>query len=183
MLGDMTRTMHRFWWTRRTNKRGWPLCAWDRVCTTKTAGVLGLRNLQSQHTSSRAKYFPLGNVLDAPLMEKSILFHGKVYTEPWRSSKMTFTGNWTLIVDEEHALRASIDNHSTMKGDRGHGKNRGGVRGRGNNDRGYQNYDRAYPKHQQQHKYHSQRRGRGRGGHHSTSFRTQSADKSSIECF
>ncbi|KAK8978349.1 hypothetical protein V6N11_028352 [Hibiscus sabdariffa] len=98
MLGDMTRTMHRFWWTRRTNKRGWPLCAWDRVCTTKTAGVLGLRNLQSQHTSSRAKYFPLGNVLDAPLMEKSILFHGKVYTEPWRSSKMTFTGNWTLIV-------------------------------------------------------------------------------------
>ncbi|KAA8529256.1 hypothetical protein F0562_033945 [Nyssa sinensis] len=73
---------------------------------------------------------------------------------------------------EEQALKASTKNHSTPRGDRGRG------RGKGSNDRGNQ---------QQQHHQHQenqfQGRGRGRGGHHSTTHRPKSADKSNVECY
>ncbi|PON49915.1 Zinc finger, CCHC-type, partial [Parasponia andersonii] len=76
---------------------------------------------------------------------------------------------------EEQALKASTENHLTPKGDRGQGRGRG--RGRGSNDRG----------NQQQHHQHQdnqfQGRGRGRSGHHSTSHRPKSADKSNVECY
>ena len=72
---------------------------------------------------------------------------------------------------EEQALKASTENHLTPKGDRGRGRGRG----RGSNDRG----------NQQQHHQHleNQFQGRGRGGHHSTSHRPKSADKSNVECY
>ena len=39
---------------------------------------------------------------------------------------------------EEQALKALIENHSTLRGDKGQGRGRSKRRGRGNNDRGNQ---------------------------------------------
>ncbi|KAA8532168.1 hypothetical protein F0562_006691 [Nyssa sinensis] len=75
---------------------------------------------------------------------------------------------------EEQALKASTENHSAPRRDRGRGRGRG----RGSNNRGNQQ--------QQCHQHQEnqfQGRGRERGGHHLTTYRPKSADKSNVECY
>uniref|UniRef100_A0A5B7B3A2 CCHC-type domain-containing protein n=1 Tax=Davidia involucrata TaxID=16924 RepID=A0A5B7B3A2_DAVIN len=72
---------------------------------------------------------------------------------------------------EEQALKASIDNHFSTPN---RGRGRGGV----NQDR--KNLHQTSEDNQ----FHDfQRRGRGRGGHHSTANRPKSRDKYNVECF
>lgn len=80
---------------------------------------------------------------------------------------------------EEQALKASTENHSTPKGDRGGGRGRGRGKGRGSNDRGNQQQHQQHQENQSQ----GRGRGRGKGGHHSTTHRPKSADKSKVECY
>ncbi|KAL5765200.1 hypothetical protein ACOSQ2_017794 [Xanthoceras sorbifolium] len=75
---------------------------------------------------------------------------------------------------EKQALKASIENQSAPRGDKGQSRGRG--RGKGNNDHGNQQ------RHQHQENQ-FQGRGRGREGHYSTINRPKSADKSNIECY
>lgn len=73
---------------------------------------------------------------------------------------------------EEQALKSSIETHLyPSRVDKDRGKGRGRV-GKGINDRGNQ---------QQYHE--NQFLGRGHGGHHSTSYKPQSTDKSKDECY
>ncbi|XP_031279933.1 uncharacterized protein LOC116138363 [Pistacia vera] len=91
--------------------------------------------------------------------------------------------------NEEQALKASTNNNAmtqNQSADRGRGREgrgnrdafseRGGRgnrgRGRANNDRGNQYQDNQF-----------QGRARGRGGHHSTSYRPRSANKFNMECY
>ena len=81
---------------------------------------------------------------------------------------------------EEQALKVSTENRSTSKGERGRGKGKGkGIRGRGwgSNEHGNQQ------EYQQHHDNQFHRRGRGRGGHHFTTHKSKSADKSDVECY
>ncbi|KAL4340840.1 hypothetical protein GQ457_08G018090 [Hibiscus cannabinus] len=85
----ITSSMRRYWWTGKANKRGWPLMAWDKICSPKNAGGLGLRDLRCFNLALlgkqlwrfltrpdslvarlfRAKYFPTGCLLDARLKD------------------------------------------------------------------------------------------------------------------
>ncbi|KAL4352786.1 hypothetical protein GQ457_06G015250 [Hibiscus cannabinus] len=42
----ITSSMRRYWWSGQLSVRGWPLLAWDKICTPKNAGGLGLRDLR-----------------------------------------------------------------------------------------------------------------------------------------
>ncbi|KAL4348123.1 hypothetical protein GQ457_17G009920 [Hibiscus cannabinus] len=42
----ITSSMRRYWWSGKLSERGWPLLAWDKICTPKNAGGLGLRDLR-----------------------------------------------------------------------------------------------------------------------------------------
>lgn len=77
---------------------------------------------------------------------------------------------------EEQALKASTENHSPSRGDRGRGK--GKCRGRGNDDRRNQEQYQH-----QDNQFQGRGRGKGRGGHHSTTYRLRLADKSNVECY
>ncbi|XP_015075736.1 uncharacterized protein LOC107019886 [Solanum pennellii] len=75
---------------------------------------------------------------------------------------------------EEHALKATTDNPSRTSGGRGRG--RGRSRGRGSYSRGNQQYH-------QLNDDQFQHRGRGRGGHDSTTQKPKSVDKTNVECY
>ncbi|XP_031248142.1 uncharacterized protein LOC116105908 [Pistacia vera] len=99
----------------------------------------------------------------------------------WDSMKKKYQGlarakssNFKHFEKEEQALKASTENHSATRGDRGRG--RGRDKGRGNNDRGNQQ------QHQHQHQD-NKFQGRGRGGNHSTTYKSRSIDKSNVECY
>ncbi|KAL4298146.1 hypothetical protein GQ457_12G019110 [Hibiscus cannabinus] len=42
----ITSSMRRYWWSGKLSERGWPLLAWDKICTPKNAGGMGLRDLR-----------------------------------------------------------------------------------------------------------------------------------------
>ncbi|KAL4347498.1 hypothetical protein GQ457_17G013380 [Hibiscus cannabinus] len=85
----ITSSMRKFWWTGKTNKQGWPLMAWDRICSPKNVGGLGLRDLRCFNLALlrkqlwrfltrpdslvaklfRAKYFSTGRLLDSRLKD------------------------------------------------------------------------------------------------------------------
>ncbi|KAL4298005.1 hypothetical protein GQ457_12G013580 [Hibiscus cannabinus] len=42
----ITSSMRRYCWSGKLSERGWPLLEWDKICTPKNAGGLGLRDLR-----------------------------------------------------------------------------------------------------------------------------------------
>ena len=72
---------------------------------------------------------------------------------------------------EEHALKATRDNPSKTSGGRGRAE-----QGRGSYSRGNQQYH-------QQNDDQFQHRGRGQGGHDSTTQKLKSVDKTNVECY
>ena len=76
---------------------------------------------------------------------------------------------------EEQTLKTLSENHSTPNRiDKGQGKDR---RDRNNNDRGNQQQNHHHQKSQ------FQERDKGCGGHHSTTYRSKSANKFNVECY
>ncbi|KAL4340650.1 hypothetical protein GQ457_08G025240 [Hibiscus cannabinus] len=81
----ITSSMRRYWWSGKLSERGWPLLAWDKICTPKNAGGLGLRDLRHFNIALlgkqlwrflvfpdslvarvfRAKYYRSGSLIDA----------------------------------------------------------------------------------------------------------------------
>ena len=95
------------------------------------------------------------------------------YIDELQGSLLVHEQKITQQENEEQALKVSTENHSTPNiGDKGWGRGRGKVRGY--NDCG----------NQQQHQYpDNQFRRIGWGGHHSTTYRPRSAEKSTVECY
>ncbi|GMI70435.1 hypothetical protein HRI_000712800 [Hibiscus trionum] len=73
-------------WTGKSNKKGWHMLPWNRICLPKSAGGMGFKDLHDFNIALlgkqiwklicepdsllgqiyRSKYFPSGNILDAP---------------------------------------------------------------------------------------------------------------------
>ncbi|KAK8695950.1 hypothetical protein V6N13_001092 [Hibiscus sabdariffa] len=87
IVDNLVSTMRSFWWTGKSNARGWPLVAWKTICLPKRFGGLGFRDMKQfnlallgkqvwclmQNTDElcykvlSAKYFPNGQVPNAKL--------------------------------------------------------------------------------------------------------------------
>ncbi|KAL4342320.1 hypothetical protein GQ457_08G033220 [Hibiscus cannabinus] len=89
IIDHIVRSMRRYWWSGNNKDRGWPLIAWDCICSPKAAGGLGFWDLRSFNVALlgkiilrlihepstllarvyRAKYFPTGHLFDAKLRD------------------------------------------------------------------------------------------------------------------
>ncbi|KAL4295395.1 hypothetical protein GQ457_12G013690 [Hibiscus cannabinus] len=73
----ITSSMRRYWWSGKLSERGWPLLAWDKICTPKNAGGLGLRDLRRFNLALLGKQ--LWRFLVLPDSLVSIVFRAKYY--------------------------------------------------------------------------------------------------------
>ncbi|KAL4320129.1 hypothetical protein GQ457_18G008360 [Hibiscus cannabinus] len=91
LVEEMSRSIHRFWWSGKGSARRWPLVAWDDICLPKAAGGIGFKDLHLFNiallgkqlwrllsTSDsllcrtlRAKYFPDGDLFSASAPARS----------------------------------------------------------------------------------------------------------------
>ncbi|KAL4272949.1 hypothetical protein GQ457_13G013230 [Hibiscus cannabinus] len=85
IIDPMVSTTRNFWWSGKTNERGWTHVAWKNLCKPKGAGGLGFRDLKTFNLTllakqvwrlicnkeslcfkvMSAKYFPRGDILQA----------------------------------------------------------------------------------------------------------------------
>ncbi|GMI84866.1 hypothetical protein HRI_002155900 [Hibiscus trionum] len=85
IIDDMTSAIRRYWWSGKSNKKGWHMLPWDQVCLPKSVGGMGFRDLNNFNIALlgkqlwrlicepdsllgqiyKFKYFPTGNILNA----------------------------------------------------------------------------------------------------------------------
>ncbi|KAL4340013.1 hypothetical protein GQ457_08G033300 [Hibiscus cannabinus] len=112
----ITSSMRRYWWSGKLSERGWPLLAWDKICTPKNAGGLGLRDLRRFNIALlgkqlwrflvfpdslvarvfRAKYYRSGILLDAGLPD-----HASYAWKGLHSALQEFRGGFLPLADSQ----------------------------------------------------------------------------------
>ncbi|KAL4311813.1 hypothetical protein GQ457_01G032130 [Hibiscus cannabinus] len=120
IIDPMVSTARNFWWSGKTNEKGWTHVAWQNLCKPKGARRLGFRDLKTFNLAllakqvwrlicnneslcfkvMSAKYFPRGDILQANRGKKHPL-SGVVFSGLNRQSKGDFIGDSGLIAESE----------------------------------------------------------------------------------
>ncbi|KAK8676431.1 hypothetical protein V6N13_142005 [Hibiscus sabdariffa] len=121
LVEEMSRAIRRFWWSGKGSARGWPFVAWSDLCSTKSVGGMGFKDLHLFNIALvvkqlwrllsapnsllyrvlRAKYFPDGDLLHSSAPARA--------SYAWKGFHQTLShlGDgffWTLGVDSNVRL-------------------------------------------------------------------------------